>query len=110
MIAKYSFEGKMKDGPISKLRTTKTGHRPSRFKKISDAVPVLCVDKNFRCLNEILWTGRDLVKTDFMPPYPNANIWSITHHVQVSIVDSNNPEQSNGLRLFRFEMMEKTHL
>ena len=28
-IAKYSFEGKMKDGPISKLTITKTGHRPS---------------------------------------------------------------------------------
>ena len=32
-IAKYSFEGKMKDGPISKLTITETGHRPSQFKK-----------------------------------------------------------------------------
>ena len=28
-IAKYSLEGKMKDGPISKLTITKTGHRPT---------------------------------------------------------------------------------
>ena len=38
LIAKYSFEGKMKDGPISKLTITETGHRPSQFKKISDAL------------------------------------------------------------------------
>ena len=28
-IAKYAFEGKMKDGPISKLLITKTGHTPT---------------------------------------------------------------------------------
>ena len=33
-IAKYSFEGKTKDGPISKLTITKTGHRPSQFKRL----------------------------------------------------------------------------
>ena len=32
LIAKYTFEGKMKDGPLSKLTITKTGHRPSQFK------------------------------------------------------------------------------
>ena len=47
MIAKYAFEGKMKDGPISKLLITKTGHRPTQFKKITDTLPVLCADKNF---------------------------------------------------------------
>ena len=47
LIANYSFEGKMKDIPISKLTITKTGHRPSRFKEISDDLPVLCADKNF---------------------------------------------------------------
>ena len=31
-IAKYSFEGKIKDNLISKLRITKTGHRFSQFK------------------------------------------------------------------------------
>ena len=27
-IAKYTFEGKMKDGPLSKLTITETGHTP----------------------------------------------------------------------------------
>ena len=73
-IATYSFEGKMEDGPISKLTITKTGHRPSQFKKISDTLPALCADKKFWGLDEVLWTWHDLVKTDFMPPYPNANL------------------------------------
>ena len=36
---------KLKDGLISKLIITKTGHIPSQFKKINDALPVLCVKK-----------------------------------------------------------------
>ena len=46
-IVKYIFEGKMKDGPISKLLITKIGHRPTQFKKIIDTLPVLCADNNF---------------------------------------------------------------
>ena len=72
-ITKYTFEGKMKDGPISKLTITKTGHRPSQFKKISDALPVLCTEKKYQGLNEVLRTGRDPVETDFIPAYPDAN-------------------------------------
>ena len=46
LIAKYRFEGKMKDGLLSKLTITKTGHRPSQFKKIRDTLPVFCADRN----------------------------------------------------------------
>ena len=46
-IEKYSFEGKMKDSPISKLTITKTGHRPNQIKKITNALPLLYADKNF---------------------------------------------------------------
>ena len=73
-IATYSFEGKMKDGPISKLTITETGHRPSQFKEISDALPILYTDKIFQGLDEVLWTGCDLIKTDFMLPFLNANL------------------------------------
>ena len=89
LIVKYTFEGKMKDGPISKLTITKTGHRPSQFKKISDALPVFYAGKNYQGLNEVFCTGLDKVKDDFMPAYPNANLWSTTHHVQITTV---NPE------------------
>ena len=71
----------MKDGLISKLLITKTWHRPTQFKKITDTLPVLCKDKNFRGLNEVLRTGRNLVETDFMPTYPDAAQWSTTYHM-----------------------------
>ena len=54
MIAKYAFEGKMRDGLIFKLVNTKIGHIPTRFKKITDTLPVLCADKNFQGLDEVL--------------------------------------------------------
>ena len=86
MIAKCSLERKMKDGPISKLTITETGHRPSQFKKIYNALPVFCADKNYGGLDEVLRTGRDKVEDDFMPAYPNANLWSNTHQIQVATV------------------------
>ena len=77
----------MKDGPISKLKITKTGHRPSQFKKIRDALPVFCADKNYGGLDEVLRTGRDKVIDDVMLAYPDATWWSTTHHVQIASVD-----------------------
>jgi len=61
-IAKYSFKGKMKVGCISKLTITGTGHRAIQYKKIIDTLPVLCVDKNYRCIDDVLCTGTNLVK------------------------------------------------
>ena len=37
----------MKDGPIFELTMTETRHRPSQFKKLRDALPVFCPDKNY---------------------------------------------------------------
>ena len=101
----------MKDGPISKLTITKTGHRPTQFKKITDTLPVLCADKNFRGLDEVIRTKHNLVKADFMPPYPDAIQWSTTHHVQVSTVNPNDAaDRVTGERPVRFQMMERTHV
>ena len=59
---------------------------------------------------EFLWTGRNLVKTDFIPLYPNTTKWSTTHHVQVSIVHpDNNPDDVTGERSVCYQMMEQTH-
>ena len=85
-IVKYSFKGKMKDGPVSKLTITETGHRPSQFKKLWDALSVFCAVKNYGGLDQVLCTRRDQVEDDFMPAYPNANLWSRTHQIQVTTV------------------------
>ena len=66
LIAKYSFKGKMKDGLISKLRITEIGHRPSQFKKICNALPVFCADKNYGGLDKVLHTRRYKVKESKM--------------------------------------------
>ena len=110
LIAEYSFEGKMKDGPIFKLTITKTGHRPSQFKKISNALLVLCADKNYQGFNEVLHTGHDPVKAEFMPDYPDANLWSTTHQVQISTVDPDANAEDDGLRPVCYQMMEQTHV
>ena len=62
----------MKDGLISKLISTKTGHRPTQYKK-NDTLTVLYIDKNYQGINAVIWTTKDLIERDFMPPYLNAN-------------------------------------
>ena len=81
----------MKEGPISKLTITKTGHIPSQFKKLRDALPVFCADKNYGGLDEVPRTGQDKVEDDFMPAYPNANQLSTTHHIQIATVNRTGP-------------------
>ena len=97
LIAKYSFKGKMKDGPVSKLTITEAGHRPSQFKKICDVLPVFCADKNFGGLDEVLRTGRDKVKNDVMTAYPETNGWSSTHQVKIASVNPNAIEGVNAV-------------
>ena len=49
----------MKDGCISKLTITETGHRATQYKKIIDALPVLCADKNYRYIDNIICMGTE---------------------------------------------------
>mmetsp|Transcript_51999 Transcript_51999/g.58081 ORF Transcript_51999/g.58081 Transcript_51999/m.58081 type:complete len:152 (+) Transcript_51999:132-587(+) len=108
LIAKYAFQGKMKDGLISKLTITETGHRPSQFKKLYDALPLFCADKNYGGLDEVLCTGHDKVKDDFMPAYPNANLWSNTHQIQIATVatDATEIEATTGERVTTYQLVE----
>ena len=76
----------MKDSPIFELTITESGHRSSQFKKLWDALPVFCADKNYGGLNEVLHTGHDLVEGDFMPPYLDAKLWYHTHQIQIATV------------------------
>ena len=76
----------MKDGPISELTITEIGHRRSQFKKLWDALPVSCADKNYCGLDEVLRTWHDLVEADFMPPYPDIALWSHAHQIQIATV------------------------
>ena len=101
----------MKDGPIFKLLITKTGHRPTQFKKITDTLPVLCADKNFWGLNEVLRTGINLVESNFMPTYPDATRWSSTHYVEIqTVAPGAKVDATTGVRLFVSIVVEQTHV
>ena len=86
-IAKYSFEGKMKDGCISKLTIIETGHWATQYKKIIDTIPVFCADKNFRYIDDVLRTWTNLQEVTFLPPYPDSDRWSNTYSVEIKTVD-----------------------
>ena len=96
---KYAFVEKMKDGLISKLIITKTGHQPTQYKKIVYTFLVLCTEKNYQGINDVIWTGINLFETNFIPPYSDTNQWFTTHHVEIATVDPNNQLDPNtGLR------------
>ena len=70
-VVKYSFEGKMKDGPLSKLTITKGGQRATQYKKIIDALPVFCADEGYKLINNVIWTNTELLQAAFLPTYPD---------------------------------------
>ena len=101
----------MKDGPISERTITETGHRPSQFKKIYNTLSVFCANKNYGDLDEVLRTGRDKVEDDFMPAYPNANLWSNTHQIQVATVTAGAAlieGTTTGQRITTYKLVDQT--
>ena len=78
---------KMKDRCFSKLTMTETRHQAPQYKKIIDTLPALCADKNNRSINDVLCNGIDLVKAEFTFPYPNSDLWSKTHDIEITSVN-----------------------
>ena len=79
----------MKDGYISKLTITKTGHQATQYKKIMNNLPILCADKNFRYINDVLYRWTDLPEATFLLPYPDSTRWSNTYNIQIKIANPN---------------------
>ena len=77
----------MKEGPLFKLTITKGGQRTTQYKKIIDALPVLCADKGFRYVGKIICTEMELVEATFVPSYPDTTKWSSDHEVYDKVVD-----------------------
>ena len=70
-VAKYSFEGKMEDGPLSKLTITKGGQQATQYKKIIDALPVFCADKGYKFIDDVIWTNTVKLEAAFLPTHPD---------------------------------------
>ena len=109
-IAKYSFEGKMKDGPLSKLTITEGGQRATQFKKILDALPVLAADKGYKYIDDIIRTDIEKTISDFTPAYPVASQWSNTYHVEVNTVDPTGQLNTNGTRVTVKSLQKRTNI
>ena len=107
-IARYSFEGKMKEGPLFKLTITKGGQQTTQYKKIIDALPVLCADKGFRYIDEIIRTNKEEVESTFLPAYPDANQLFYNHEVYVEVVDKSKTVGKDGLHPMKSIMTNKT--
>ena len=71
----------MKDGCISKMTITESGHQATQCKKTIDTIPVLCADKNYRYIDDVLCTWINLDEANFTPPYQNSGQWSNTYSV-----------------------------
>ena len=51
-----------------------------------------------------------LVEAVFTPPYPNANIWSTTHHIEIRTVNPNNVAATNGACTPTITMAQQAHV
>ena len=68
----------MKDGCLSKFTITKSRHQATQYNKMIDALPVFCVDKNYRYINGIICTGIGLLEVALLPTYLDTTRWSRT--------------------------------
>ena len=109
-VAKYSFEGKMKDGPLSKLTITKSGQQATQYKKILDALPVLAADKVYKYIDDIIRTDIEKTISDFTPTYPLASqLWD-TYYVEITTVDPNSALDANGALVPIQEVQKSTNI
>ena len=45
---------------------------------------VLYADKNYRSIGAVLCNGTDLVKANFIPPYPDSDLLSNAYNVEIN--------------------------
>ena len=59
---------------------------------------MLCADKNYQGIDDVIQNIIDLVEADFTPAYPNANLWSNTYNVEITSIVSAKVPLANGSR------------
>ena len=86
-ITNCSFERKLKNGCLSKLTITKSGYQATQLKKIINALPGFCKDKNYKYSGYIISTNTELKKAHFLPVYSVRTERSPTHHVNLGSIE-----------------------
>ena len=63
----------------------------------SNTLTVLCIDKNYRCIDDVLCTWTNLEEATFLLSYLHPAQWSNTYDVEIKTVNLNdNPFQGTG--------------
>ena len=76
-----------------------------------DALPVLCADKNYRYIDDIVCTWIEIQEAAFLPAYTDPAQWSATYNVEMKTVDPNAPQDTQtGERPIIISMVQKTHV
>ena len=86
----------MKDGCLSKLTISESSNRAIQYKKIVDALPVYCGDKQYQYIDDIICKNTKLLESAFLPPYLVATQWSTTYHIKIETVDMTSPPATDG--------------
>ena len=76
---------------------------------VIDNLPVLCADKNYQGIDDVIWNGIDLVEMDFTPTYPDIRQWSNIHYVEISTVNPKNAPTADDSRTPTITMEQRTH-
>ena len=66
---------------------SQSGQQATKYKKIIDALPVFCVDKGYKFINDVIWTNTKLPQASFLSTYPDLALSSSTYHVQIHTVN-----------------------
>ena len=77
----------MKDGCLQKLIIIECSHQATQFKKIHHALSVICVDKGFKFVDNVIHKNKELIKTNHLPTYPNESLWSTIVNIEIDMVD-----------------------
>ena len=63
----------MKDGCLNKLLITECSHRATQFKKIHNVLSVLCIDKGYKHVDDVICKKEELDKVKHFLDYLEAN-------------------------------------
>ena len=77
----------MKDGCLNKLIITECSHQATQFKKIHNVLSVLCAEKEFKYVDDIICINKELVNVDHLSTYPNETRWPIVVNVKIDTID-----------------------
>ena len=78
-------------------------------RKVIDTLPILCADKNYQGINDVLCNGIDLVEADFTLTYPDANLCLNTYDVEITTINPTTALLADGTRAQIITLEQQTH-